>query len=74
MDNFYDICPTDKKIRLHFQDFIAELIKLNSKYQIDDIADFFSDRVRLFCFDEFELDNIAEAQFVKRILQEFAQR
>jgi len=74
VDNFYAVCSTDKKIRLHFQDFIAELIRLSSRYQIDDIADVFAGKVRLFCFDEFELDNIAEAHFVKRMLQEFAER
>jgi len=74
VDNFYAICSTEKKIRLHFQDFITELIRLSSRYQIDDIADVFAHKVRLFCFDEFELDNIAEAHFVKRMLQEFAER
>jgi cell division protein ZapE len=73
MDCFFSAVAIDKKIRLHFHQFMnsvhAELIALQGeKNPIDIIARNFAQKYLLLCFDEFFVIDIADAMILGKLL------
>jgi len=78
MDLFYDTAPAAKKRRLHFhafmQDIHARLTALRTQAGSDGVndaivilADRLFDEATLLCFDEFHVQNIADAMILGRL-------
>lgn len=74
MDCFYNAVPVERKIRLHFHEFMrgvhAELDDLRGiKDPLDEVAARIAKRYRLICFDEFHVSDIADAMILYKLLE-----
>jgi cell division protein ZapE len=74
MDCFYAASPVEKKIRIHFHEFMRgvhhELHELSGLVNpLDELAKRISERYRLICFDEFHINDIADAMILYRLLK-----
>jgi cell division protein ZapE len=73
MDVFYAASPLEKKIRIHFHEFMREvhreLHELSGMADpLDELAKRIANRYRLICFDEFHINDIADAMILYRLL------
>jgi cell division protein ZapE len=80
MDMFYELAPTRRKRRVHFNDFMADAHDRIQKHRqarkeglvreddpIPPVAKTLADQARLLCFDEFTVTDIADAMIVSRL-------
>ncbi|MBS1210031.1 MAG: ATPase component BioM of energizing module of biotin transporter [Proteobacteria bacterium] len=79
MDCFFDAVPYKRKRRVHFHAFMHELhAQLRAHKSEDDplarVADDLAKQVRLLCFDEFHVSDIADAMILGRLLQALFER
>ncbi|HAT39207.1 cell division protein ZapE [Polynucleobacter necessarius] len=73
MDCFYAASPLEKKIRIHFHGFMREVHRELHELSgladpLDELAKRIADRYRLICFDEFHINDIADAMILYRLL------
>ena len=73
LDFFYEVLPTDKKLRLHYYQFMQEvhgsLKKISQqKNPLKIIAKDLADRVRILFLDEFFVSDITDAMILYRLL------
>ncbi|MGA1693348.1 MAG: cell division protein ZapE [Burkholderiaceae bacterium] len=73
MDCFYDAVPLERKVRIHFHEFMRathrELHDLRgTEDPLDEVATRVARRYRLICFDEFHISDIADAMILERLL------
>ena len=73
MDCFYAASPLEKKIRIHFHEFMREVHRELHELSglsdpLDELAKRISNRYRLICFDEFHINDIADAMILYRLL------
>ena len=73
MDCFYAASPLEKKIRIHFHEFMREVHRELHELSgladpLDELAKRISARYRLICFDEFHINDIADAMILYRLL------
>ena len=73
MDCFYAASPIEKKIRIHFHEFMREVHRELHELSglsdpLDELAKRISNRYRLICFDEFHINDIADAMILYRLL------
>ena len=79
MDSFYLCLPLERKRRVHFHHFMRdvhrELEELKGTVDpLDALADRIARRYRLICFDEFHVNDIADAMILARLLQKTMER
>ena len=79
MDGFYAHIPYRRKRRVHFHHFMhevhAELNRLNQEEDpLAKVAAGIARKVRLLCFDEFHVNDIADAMILGRVLEELFRR
>lgn len=79
VDTFYNALPFENKWRVHFHRFMyrvhQELEKLKGQSDpLDKIAAYFAKDVRVICFDEFFVQDIADAMILATLLKGLFQR
>lgn len=80
MDCFYGVVPIQRKVRLHFHEFMREVHRQLTHLQgtvdpLDELARQMARKYRLICFDEFHVADITDALILHRLLRAlFAQR
>lgn len=79
MDTFYLTVPEERKRRVHFHHFMRdvhrEMETLKGKEDpLAAVASRIARRYRLICFDEFHVDDIADAMILGRLLEQTMER
>ncbi|AIT09486.1 ATPase [Candidatus Francisella endociliophora] len=75
MDIFYENIPTEKKLRQHFSHFMKDIHTQLRKYQgkknpISRVAYDMARRTQVICFDEFFVEDIADAMILGNVFTE----
>jgi cell division protein ZapE len=81
MDWFYEACPFNQKRRVHFNTFMLEVHAFihecrqrNKTGAIEALAEHIRKSVRLLCFDEFHVTDIADAMILGRLFSQLFER
>ena len=74
MDTFYEALPFDRKMRTHFHRFMLEVHARRQHYAhetdpIGKVALEFAAKIRVLCFDEFYVSDIADAMILGRLTE-----
>ncbi len=74
MDAFYNVCTLKRKRRVHFHEFMREIHASMQAHSGEEdplapISDRIARQLRLLCFDEFHVSDIADAMILGRLLE-----
>ena len=73
MDAFYNVATLKRKRRVHFHEFMREIhaemrVHSGTEDPLEPISDKIAKQLRLLCFDEFHVSDIADAMILARLL------
>ena len=73
MDCFFNAVPIERKVRLHFHEFMREVHRELAGLQgtvnpLDELGKRMAERYQLICFDEFHVADITDAMILHRLL------
>lgn len=76
VDTFYDSLPFPEKLRIHFHEFMQQLHQAlfqatGTKNPLQHIARQWAQRVRVICFDEFVVNDVADALLLGHLFAAF---
>ena len=79
MDCFYEAVPYQRKRRVHFHAFMQQIHRELEAHKgeadpLRQVADKLATQVRLLCFDEFHVSDIADAMILGRLLEALLSR
>jgi cell division protein ZapE len=79
MDMFFDLLPTDKKMRLHFHRFMHQTHEQLNEFKGKQdplllIADEIAEQTRIICFDEFFVKDITDAMILGGLFEALFER
>ena len=79
MDAFYNVCTLKRKRRVHFHEFMREIhaeMKAHNGEEdpLDRVSDKIARQLRLLCFDEFHVSDIADAMILGRLVEKLIDR
>jgi len=79
MDSFYLCLPLERKRRVHFHDFMREVHRelqdvKGTEDPLEALARRIARRCRVICFDEFHVNDIADAMILARLLKRTMER
>jgi cell division protein ZapE len=87
MDEFFELAPNVRKQRAHFHEFMADVHSRIARFRkrlkageikgddpIVPVADEIATEVRLLCFDEFSVTDIADAMILGRLFERLFER
>ncbi len=79
MDAFFTCVPYQRKQRVHFHHFMAEVHRQlrtlsNEEDPLKTVAERIAKTTRLLCFDEFHVSDIADAMILSRLLEALFER
>jgi cell division protein ZapE len=79
MDAFYESLPFSRKLRTHFHRFMLEVherrrLYANESDPIGKVAEEFAKKIRVLCFDEFFISDIADAMILGRLMDVLFQK
>ncbi len=79
MDSFYLCLPLERKVRVHFHHFMRDVHREMQELKgtedpLTALADRIAERYRLICFDEFHVNDIADAMILARLLKRTLER
>jgi len=79
MDAFFDALPYRRKRRVHFHAFMQDIHAQMRAHKsepdpLSRVADILAVQVRLLCFDEFHVSDIADAMILGRLMQALFER
>jgi cell division protein ZapE len=79
MDAFFSVSPLIRKRRVHFHDFMRwvheEMRRISGKEDpLEVISTQVAKKLRLLCFDEFHVSDIADAMILGRLLDQLTQK
>jgi cell division protein ZapE len=79
MDSFYQTLPLVRKRRVHFHHFMRDVHREMDTLKghedpLDSVAERIATRYRLICFDEFHVNDIADAMILGRLLRKTMDR
>ena len=74
MDAFYGVATLKRKRRIHFHEFMREIhaemrAHAGTEDPLEPISDKIAKQLRLLCFDEFHISDIADAMILARLLE-----
>ena len=73
MDCFFQAVPIERKTRLHFHEFMREVLRELRELQgtvnpLDELGKRMAKRFKLICFDEFHVADVTDAMILHRLL------
>jgi len=79
MDSFFLCLPLERKVRVHFHHFMRDVHREMQELKgtedpLDALAGRIARRYRLICFDEFHVNDIADAMILSRLLKRTMER
>jgi cell division protein ZapE len=69
MNMFFQDLETSRKISIHFHDYLLDISKLLTKYNLDQLISKISKKIDVLCFDEFFIESIADAKLLKELFE-----